>query len=74
MLFISVLTVNLYSVMTLCVAVSPRYVWYSVRVWWVILIASKTRFLLELVTTKGYGMRAATIEGQNAFAPTLCFA
>ena len=32
-----------------------------------------TRFL-ELVITKGYEMRATTIEGQNAFAPTLCFA
>ena len=27
-----------------------------------------------LVITKGYGVRATTIEGQNAFAPWLCFA
>ena len=25
-----------------------------------------------LVITKGYGVRATTIEGQNAFAPSLC--
>ena len=30
--------------------------------------------LLRLVITTGYGVRATTIEGQNAFAPTLCFA
>ena len=30
--------------------------------------------LLKLVITKGYGVRATNIEGQNAFAPTLCFA
>ena len=45
----------------LYVAVSPRYVWYSVRMQWVMLIKSKTRFLLELVITKGYGMRATTM-------------
>ena len=28
---------------------------------------------LQLVITKGYGVRATTIEGQNAFAQTLCF-
>ena len=28
----------------------------------------------KLVITKGYGVRATTIEGQNAFAPALCFA
>ena len=27
-----------------------------------------------LLITKGYEMRATTIVGQNAFAPTLCFA
>ena len=30
--------------------------------------------LLLLVIIKGYRMRAKTIEGQNAFAPSLCFA
>ena len=30
--------------------------------------------LFKLVITKGYGVRATTIEGQNAFAPALCFA
>ena len=30
--------------------------------------------LQELVITKGYGVLATTIEGQNAFAPKLCFA
>ena len=29
-------------------------------------------FLLKLVITKGYGVRATTIEGQNV--PALCFA
>ena len=33
----------------------------------------KDTLFLELVITKGYGMRATTIEGQNAFAPSLCF-
>ena len=28
----------------------------------------------RLVITKGYGAQATTIEGQNAVAPTLCFA
>ena len=28
----------------------------------------------KLVITKGYGVRATMIEGQNAFAPSLCFA
>ena len=28
----------------------------------------------KLVITKGCGVRATTIEGQNAFAPSLCFA
>ena len=28
----------------------------------------------QLVITKGYKARVTTIEGQNAFAPTLCFA
>ena len=28
----------------------------------------------KLVITKGYGVRATTIEGQNAFAPSLRFA
>ena len=27
----------------------------------------------KVVITKGYGVRATTIEGQNAFAPALCF-
>ena len=27
-----------------------------------------------IVITKGYGVRATTIEGRNAFAPSLCFA
>ena len=31
-------------------------------------------FLLKLVITKGYGVRATTIKGQNAFDPGLCFA
>ena len=31
-------------------------------------------FLLKLVITKGYGVRATTIERENAFAPALCFA
>ena len=30
--------------------------------------------LIKLEITKGYGVRATTIEGQNAFAPALCFA
>ena len=30
--------------------------------------------LFLLVITKGYELRATTIEGQNAFAPSLCFA
>ena len=30
--------------------------------------------LLELEITEGYGVRAITIEGQNAFAPALYFA
>ena len=30
--------------------------------------------LYKPVITKGYGVRATTIEGQNAFAPSLCFA
>ena len=29
---------------------------------------------LKLVITKVYGVQAKTIEGQNAFAPLLCFA
>ena len=29
---------------------------------------------IKLVITKGYGVRATTIEGQNAFSPALCFA
>ena len=28
---------------------------------------------LQLVITKGYGVRATTIEGQNHLAQTLCF-
>ena len=28
----------------------------------------------DLEITKGYGVQATTIEGQNDFAPTLCFA
>ena len=28
----------------------------------------------RLAITKGYGVRATTIEGQKAFAPALCFA
>ena len=28
---------------------------------------------IKLVVTQGYGMRVITIEGQNAFAPGLCF-
>ena len=31
-------------------------------------------FVTRLEITKGYGVRATTIEGQNAFAPALCFA
>ena len=31
------------------------------------------RYLI-LVITKGYGVRGTTIEGQNGFAPALCFA
>ena len=27
----------------------------------------------QLVITKGYKVRVTMIEGQNAFAPTLCF-
>ena len=34
----------------------------------------KDTLFLELVITRGYEMRETTIEGQNAFAPTLCFA
>ena len=75
MLLISVPTVNLYSVSAVCLMLYVAvYTLYSVRMQWVVLITSKTRFLLELVITKGYGMRATTIESQNAFAPTLCFA
>ena len=33
----------------------------------------KDTLFLELVITRGYEMRETTIEGQNAFAPTLCF-
>ena len=29
--------------------------------------------LVMKVITKGYGVRATTIEGQNAFAPSLCY-
>ena len=29
---------------------------------------------MTIVITKGYGVRATTIEGRNAFAPSLCFA
>ena len=32
------------------------------------------QLLLVVVIIKGYGVRATTIEGQNAFAPVLCFA
>ena len=37
---------------------------------------TKNRFsaCIKLVITKGYRVRAATIEGQNALAQTLCFA
>ena len=34
----------------------------------------KDTLFLELVITRGYEMRATAIEGQNAFASTLCFA
>ena len=30
-------------------------------------------FILKLVITKGYGVLATMIEGQNAFGPTLFF-
>ena len=30
--------------------------------------------IYKLVITKGYKVRTTTIEGQNAFAPALCFA
>ena len=30
-------------------------------------------FILKLVIAKVYGVWATTIEGQNAFGPTLCF-
>ena len=30
-------------------------------------------FILKPIITKGYGVWATTIEGQNAFGPTLCF-
>ena len=30
--------------------------------------------IIKLVITEGYGVWATTIEGQNAFAPELCFA
>ena len=40
----------------------------------VFLHMSNCSLLLKLVITKGYGVRATTIEGQNAFAPSLCFA
>ena len=33
----------------------------------------KDTLFLELVITRGYEMRETTVEGQNAFAPTLCF-
>ena len=72
MLFISVPTVNLYSdvircgVAKICV-VQCSHVVGDVN-------SAKDRLFLELVLTKGYEMRATTIEGQNAFAPTLCFA
>ena len=33
------------------------------------LIPPFTLTALKLVTTKGYGVQATTIEGQNAFAP-----
>ena len=35
---------------------------------------SENNKIFLLVKTKSYGMWATTIEGQNAFAPTLCFA
>ena len=31
------------------------------------------RKLIKIVMTEGYGVRATTIEGQNAFASMLCF-
>ena len=34
---------------------------------------NKRRQRLKLVITKGYVVRATTIKGQNAFAPSLCF-
>ena len=30
------------------------------------------KLLLKLLITKGYEVRGTTIEGQNAFAPSLC--
>ena len=38
---------------------------------WIIMVAS---LCFKLVITKGYGMQVTTIESQNAFAPSLCFA
>ena len=40
------------------------------------LLQYETQYWLwqKLEITKGYGVRPTTIEGQNAFAPTMCFA
>ena len=37
-------------------------------------VPTLNRWIDRLVITKGYEMRATAIEGQNAVAPTLCFA
>ena len=37
-------------------------------------VRTLNRWMDRLVITKGYGVRATAIEGQNAIAPTLCFA
>ena len=41
---------------------------------WVLKVVSQLNVTRIVVITKGYGVRATTIEGQNGLAPTLCFA
>ena len=50
-----------YGVAKMCVAQCSHVVGYVTYV--------KDTLFVELVIIKGYGMRATTIEGQNAFAP-----
>ena len=40
----------------------------------VVVALSSLNLIYQLVITKRYGVRATTSEGQNTFAPSLCFA